>query len=224
VMLLCCVCYCGMPLEGERLDTVSSRDSVSCVQCGQQVQSRLGSHAEEGKSTAGGRIRHTDLDAEADCETATAMGLDFAQIAPSTKRSCRCATRRQAAKSTPGCSRGTSRVHVKAGCSICRGYKASETTSLAACKPLLAAQWHPTENGPRTPAKVTPGSHRVVWWLCPDCNYEWPARISSRALDGNGCTRCAGQVALPGDPNTLGRRAARPLRRTRCRTGHALRR
>ncbi|RYC05759.1 hypothetical protein EUA94_17825 [Nocardioides zhouii] len=131
------------------------------------------------------------------------MGLDFAWIAPGTKTPLpwRHVTPSGEVHAWP--QSGTSRVHMKAGCSICRGFRASETTSLAACKPLLAAQWHPTKNGSRTPHEVTPGSRRVVWWLCPDCNYAWPARISSRALGGNGCTRCAGQVALPGDRATL---------------------
>lgn len=148
-------------------------------------------------------IRYPDLATDADHETAKAMGLDFAQIAPGTKALLpwRHVTPSGEVHAWP--QSGTSRVHMKAGCSICRGYSASETNSLVARKPLLAAQWHPTENAARTPHEVTPGSHAVAWWLCSDCGYEWPAPIYSRSLDGNGCARCAGQVALPGDLNTL---------------------
>lgn len=92
---------------------------------------------------------------------------------------------------------------MKARCSICRGYSADLTTSLAANCPDLAGEWHPTRNVTRTPYDVTPGSHHDVWWTCSECAFEWRARISSRAKDGNGCRRCAGQEALPGDPVTL---------------------
>lgn len=148
-------------------------------------------------------IKYPDLAADADHETAKAMGLDFARIAPGTKTPLPWRHVKPSGEVHAWLQPGTSRVHMKAGCSICRGYKASETTSLATCMPLLAAQWHPTENGSRTPHEVTSGSHAVAWWLCSDCDYEWSALIYSRSLDGNGCARCAGQVALPGDPNTL---------------------
>ncbi|MGW1543239.1 zinc-ribbon domain-containing protein [Streptomyces sp. NPDC002309] len=52
------------------------------------------------------------------------------------------------------------------GCGFCSGRYATETTSLAAQRPDLAAQWHPTLNGTLLPVEVTPHSGRVVWWLC----------------------------------------------------------
>jgi hypothetical protein len=147
-------------------------------------------------------VRHPHLAAEADHELAAAMGLDFAHIAPGTR--VLLPWRHPAAGGTHGWFQaGTSRVHMRAGCSICRGYRADHTTSLATLAPELAKQWHPTRNGERTPASVTPGSRRVAAWLCTKCAYDWCARVSSRALDGNGCPRCAGQEALPGDSTTL---------------------
>ncbi|MFI9376297.1 zinc-ribbon domain-containing protein [Streptomyces parvulus] len=58
------------------------------------------------------------------------------------------------------------RVGKGTGCGFCSGRYATETTSLAARRPDLAAQWHPTLNGALLPVHLTPHSGRVVWWLC----------------------------------------------------------
>ncbi|MBW1666607.1 MAG: zinc-ribbon domain-containing protein [Deltaproteobacteria bacterium] len=68
--------------------------------------------------------------------------------------------------------------------------KVSETYNLEAVNPQLARQWHPTKNGDLTPADVTPGSHRKVWWVC-DRGHEWRAMIYSRNA-GTGCPYCSG--------------------------------
>ena len=39
---------------------------------------------------------------------------------------------------------------------------------LATLNPVLAKEWHPTENGNLKPEDVTPGSGKEVWWLCPE--------------------------------------------------------
>lgn len=46
--------------------------------------------------------------------------------------------------------------------------------------PDLAGQWHPTKNGYFKPIHVTPKSGKRVWWLCPDCGYEWTQYIKTR--------------------------------------------
>lgn len=62
--------------------------------------------------------------------------------------------------------------------------------SLATERPDLAAEWDAIKNRPLTPANVTVGSGRKVWWLCPRCNHSWAAVIGSRAR-GYGCPACA---------------------------------
>lgn len=148
-------------------------------------------------------VRHPYLAAEADHEIAAAMGLDFAHIAPGTRVPLPWRHPVAAGGIHRWFQAGTSRVYMRAGCSVCRGYRADHTTSLATLAPELAAQWHPSRNGERTPGSVTPGSRRMAWWLCTDCAHIWRARVSSRALSSNGCPRCAGQQAQPGDPATL---------------------
>ncbi len=67
--------------------------------------------------------------------------------------------------------------------------------SLAEVRPDLSAEWHPTRNGDLTPAMVTPGSDRKVWWLCPqDTEHEWQAVLGSRSR-GVGCPFCSGRRA-----------------------------
>lgn len=146
---------------------------------------------------------HPDLAAEADHDRAASMGLDFYTVACGTR--IKLPWRHDVADGAihRWLQAGTSRVHMKAGCPVCRGYVASDTTSLAARLPELASEWHPTFNGARTSDDVTPGSRHSAAWLCGRCGHAWSARISSRALNGNGCPRCAGQVALPGDSATL---------------------
>ena len=65
---------------------------------------------------------------------------------------------------------------------------------MASKYPNLAAEWHPTKNGELTPATVTWGSNKKVWWLCPKCGYEWQAVINKRTSIGEQCP-CCGPIA-----------------------------
>ena len=80
------------------------------------------------------------------------------------------------------------------GCPYCAGRKVlAGFNDLATREPLLAKQWHPKLNGSLTPEMVTPGSHRKVWWQCPD-GHVWRAVIYSRSgAHVSGCPICAGR-------------------------------
>ena len=80
------------------------------------------------------------------------------------------------------------------GCPYCAGRKVlTGFNDLATRKPLLSKQWHPKLNGSLTPEMVTPGSHRKVWWQCPD-GHVWRAVIYSRSgPQTSGCPICAGR-------------------------------
>ena len=85
------------------------------------------------------------------------------------------------------------------GCPMCANRKvASGENDLAACRPDLAKQWHPSKNGILTPETVVAGSHRKVWWRC-EKGHEWQARVASRTVDGAGCPVCAGKIVVPGE-------------------------
>ena len=75
----------------------------------------------------------------------------------------------------------------------------SEKYNLEVANRKLAAEWHPRKNGDLVPRNVTPGSHRMAWWICPK-GHEWEAMIYSRN-SGVGCPYCAGQAVC--DDNCL---------------------
>ena len=83
------------------------------------------------------------------------------------------------------------------GCPYCAGRKVLPGfNDLATLEPKVAAQWHPTLNGALTPEQVTTGSHKKVWWECPN-GHIWKAVIYSRAGPGSrkcGCPVCAGRI------------------------------
>ena len=67
--------------------------------------------------------------------------------------------------------------------------------SLAVTHPELAAQWHPTKNGNLTPADVVAGTHKKIWWKCPNGpDHEWEANGNNRT-NGTSCPYCAGKKA-----------------------------
>jgi Probable Zinc-ribbon domain len=62
--------------------------------------------------------------------------------------------------------------------------------SLAALRPDLAAELHPTRNRGLDPYELGLGSTRRVWWRCGSCGYEWRASIGHRVSTGAGCRQC----------------------------------
>jgi DNA-directed RNA polymerase subunit RPC12/RpoP len=78
------------------------------------------------------------------------------------------------------------------GCPACerrtRGLVERER-SLAARRPALLAEWHPTRNSELDPERVAPGSGRKLWWRCSACEHDWQATANSRNR-GTGCPAC----------------------------------
>jgi hypothetical protein len=89
-----------------------------------------------------------------------------------------------------------------AGCSCpyCSGRRATKDTCLAAIRPDIAADWHPTRNGALTARDSTAYSGKRVWWMC-DKRHEWLSSVSNR-VQGNGCPYCSGRSAC--QDNCLG--------------------
>ena len=77
---------------------------------------------------------------------------------------------------------------------------------LGTTHPIIAQEWHPTKNGKLKPTDVTAGSKKVVWWYLPyddahtgkHFDFEWEARISSRAHQNAGCPFLSGKANFPG--------------------------
>lgn len=81
------------------------------------------------------------------------------------------------------------------GCPYCTGRKVLPGfNDLATLQPEIAKQWHPALNGTLTPDQVTAGSHRKVWWQCPE-GHVWQTVIYARTGSRkSGCPVCAGRV------------------------------
>jgi transposase-like protein len=63
--------------------------------------------------------------------------------------------------------------------------------SLAALRPDLLRELHPTRNGELDPYTLGPSSLQKLWWRCGACGHEWRTSSQSRVGGGYGCPRCA---------------------------------
>lgn len=59
----------------------------------------------------------------------------------------------------------------------------------------LLSQWDTARNAPLTPDDVTFGSHKKVWWTCPN-GHSWQAMVYTRS-EGAGCPYCTGRKVTP---------------------------
>ncbi len=95
------------------------------------------------------------------------------------------------------------------GCPYCRGARVSVTNCLATLAPDIAKDWHPSRNGHLTPADVTCGTERKVWWRCrKNPRHVWEASVVHRVSRGRGCSTCAGKRPSHLRPHSLERAGA----------------
>ena len=84
------------------------------------------------------------------------------------------------------------RTSQKQGCPYCAGKRVLPGfNDLESRFPKIAKEWdyENEKNAPLSPAEITYGSSKTVWWKCCDCGNEWAASISSRTR-GQGCKIC----------------------------------
>ena len=86
------------------------------------------------------------------------------------------------------------------GCPYCSGQKILPGyNDLATTHPELAKEWHSTLNGDLTPANVTAGMAKKVWWQCGKCrDHQWETRVSHKS-NGSGCPFCSGFYPIKGE-------------------------
>jgi len=88
------------------------------------------------------------------------------------------------------------RTAVGANCPYCSGKRLLPEQSLAALRPDVAEQWHPTRNGGSTPWDFLPQSNQFAWFACPkSALHDWKSRIQHRVVYDSRCPYCAGQKA-----------------------------
>ena len=74
------------------------------------------------------------------------------------------------------------------GVILAKKYRSRKDNSLAAKRPDLVRQWHPTKNGGLSPDMIAFKSNKHVMWIC-ERGHEWPATVASRVA-GNRCPHC----------------------------------
>lgn len=80
--------------------------------------------------------------------------------------------------------------HNGSGCPVCSGRVVRPGENLAILYPSIAAEWHPSRNGNRTPETVCAGSGYNAWWLCLECGCEWQATVLHRTRRLQKCPQC----------------------------------
>ena len=79
------------------------------------------------------------------------------------------------------------------GCPYCGNRRIGFGNDLETQFPEVAATWHPTLNGARTPDQVAPRSNSKAWWLGA-CGHPWEAVVANRTNKiRSGCPYCANQ-------------------------------
>lgn len=82
------------------------------------------------------------------------------------------------------------------GCPYCSGNRVLKGfNDLPTHYPELVKEWSEL-NHPKKPEDYTKRSTHYAWWKCPECGYQWKARIADRA-EGHGCPVCAGEKLVP---------------------------
>ena len=82
------------------------------------------------------------------------------------------------------------------GCPYCSGNKVGNDNNLVIKFPEIANEWHPTKNVGLLPDKVTYGSTKKVWWLCPKGHSYYQHIYSRTGKRKQGCPYCAGKKTL----------------------------
>ena len=84
------------------------------------------------------------------------------------------------------------------GCPYCASRSVlAGFNDLATKRPDIAAEWHPTSNGDRTPTNTMASSNKKYWFRCV-LGHDWQMTLLNRTHGGQGCPVCAGQTVLRG--------------------------
>jgi Probable Zinc-ribbon domain/PilZ domain len=77
-------------------------------------------------------------------------------------------------------------------CSLCLSVQKHGYQRMAAVKPELLKEWHPSRNWGLKAGEVSVNHREKMWWLCAQ-GHEWEATIRSR-LRGKSCPNCCNAV------------------------------
>lgn len=83
------------------------------------------------------------------------------------------------------------------GCPSCSGWSVTPENSLASIHPELVP-FFDTEKNSTTPDKVSPNSHKKLWWKC-DNRHSYQQSVGNKTRQNGGCPYCSGRYASPGN-------------------------
>ena len=77
------------------------------------------------------------------------------------------------------------------GCPYCARRKVlPDFNSVECLSASLLEFWHPTRNAGLDPRTVSDRTSKSIWWLCPDCGYEWSENLRNTAEFSRKCPSC----------------------------------
>ena len=80
------------------------------------------------------------------------------------------------------------------GCPYCAGKRALPgLNDLATKRPDILEFWDSEANNMLDPSTIGVGSHKRVWWKCPDCGSTWTGVIRDMCRKKNPCSMCKGR-------------------------------
>jgi transposase-like protein len=155
-----------------------AEDKVQCHLCGGWFRGFGGSHL---RRTHGWTLAAYRVAFQLRATTATVAAGTSELLAANTRR--RVAAGELPAPPTPPASAEERRERARR--------RISPGRSMAALRPDLVRELHPTRNGELDPYMLGPSSLQKLWWRCPECRHEWHTSSQSRVGGGYGCPRCA---------------------------------
>jgi len=85
------------------------------------------------------------------------------------------------------------RVNQNQNCPFCAGKRVCNWNCLETKFPKISKELHPTLNNEITGKDITPCSNKILIWLCPKCNMNYPGKPNERTNRNYGCPYCSGQ-------------------------------
>ena len=84
-------------------------------------------------------------------------------------------------------------------CSVCETKRKTRKgyNDLATTDPDIASMWHSTLNGDLSPTMVRRGSHKMIWWLCPE-GHPFDLTVNTLVTRKGRCPVCNGRRLLIG--------------------------
>jgi hypothetical protein len=82
------------------------------------------------------------------------------------------------------------RIKLKTECFVCK----NNDNLLINTNPELTKEWDKIKNINHNINHLLSGSNKNVWWICPNCNYSYKAKVYQRAIKNSKCSKCRVRV------------------------------